>query len=122
MLEKDLQQQIMDFAEMNGWLRMHQLPARTGTGGWATAVQGDVGFPDLVLVRPPRMIVVELKQDGRYPGPEQRVWLEALAEVPGIETGVWRPKDWPQIEAALRRDPRADSYESRSSGEGAPAA
>ncbi len=60
------------------------------------------GFPDLCLVRGDRLLFAELKQDGRYPGPKQREWHEALM-TSGAYVYVWKPKDWHAgyIEAAL---------------------
>lgn len=61
------------------------------------------GFPDLAFVRPPRHGFAELKQQARYPTPEQREWL-ADYEACGVETYVWRPYDLisGQISAVLR--------------------
>lgn len=82
------------------------------------------GFPDLVLVRARdrRLIFAELKRDGEYPTPDQARVLTLLSSVeqlpvaplrpvgvrsvrsdaPRIEVYIWRPADWPEIEAILR--------------------
>lgn len=80
----------------------------------------DPGFPDLVLVRPPRLIFAELKTDSPRAKvtADQRAWLDDLAGVgidpgwedqarrrlsgPMVETYVWRPADRPDIERILR--------------------
>lgn len=78
------------------------------------------GFPDLVMLRGPRMVVAELKTDSPRAkvSPDQRRWLEAFALVgldpgwevaarrqlrgPVVETYVWRPADRPDVERILR--------------------
>ena len=49
----------------------------------ATALQGDVGFPDLVLTRRGVTLIVELKSDSGRPGLAQLKWLNAMAGVVG---------------------------------------
>jgi hypothetical protein len=46
------------------------------------------GFPDVVLVRPPSVLLVEMKTDRDRLTPPQRDWLEALTRCPGIEVYV----------------------------------
>ena len=60
------------------------------------------GFPDLVLVRPPRILFVELKTDKGRVSPAQRLWLYTLAKCPGVEVYLWRPRDWDSIVAILK--------------------
>ena len=75
--EATFQREVIKLARAHGWLVHAQRPARTKRG-WATAIQGDPGFPDLVLVRQRRIIFAELKTEtGRLPG-DQRAWLGAL--------------------------------------------
>jgi len=50
------------------------------------------GFPDLVMVRPPRLIVAELKSDAGKVRPEQLEWLDDLRSC-GVEVYLWRPAD-----------------------------
>jgi hypothetical protein len=58
-------------------------------------VQADgVGFPDLILVKGPRLLAVELKRELLKPGEEQILWLDAFARVPGVEAYVWIPSEW----------------------------
>jgi len=91
--ERDFRQQVMELARLCGWLCYFT---------W-TAVHSPPGFPDLVLCRPPRLIIVELKSDKGRVTAAQEEWLEALARVPWLECYVWRPDDWPEIEAQLQR-------------------
>lgn len=61
MTETELLGGVLAMAEVCGWRSFHVRPARTQSG-WRTAVQGDGrGFPDLVLLRPGRQVVAELK-------------------------------------------------------------
>ena len=116
--------QVIELARLRHWLVHHCRPARTRKG-WATPIQGDPGFPDLVLVSDPdkrsdcRLIFAELKsQKGKtthsqnqwaralrgtqteYWG-EQRPWEESpLPMTP--EVYLWRPSDWATVEEVLR--------------------
>lgn len=99
--EADFQASVVDAARLLGWRVHHQRPARTATG-WRTAVTGDVGFPDLVLVRGGRLVVAELKSARGWVTVEQQAWLADL-EAAGVEVHVWRPGDWDEVVAVLRR-------------------
>ncbi len=103
--EAEFQQQVLDLAKLRGWLRAHFRPGRTKSG-WRTAVSGDgAGFPDLVLVRPPRLVFAELKRNGGKVSHDQLVWLTELGrcQVPNgtVETHLWRPSDWDSIVRVL---------------------
>ena len=94
---------IIVMAHLYQWTVAHFRPARTATG-WATAVQGDgKGFPDLVLLRAPRLLFAEAKSAKGRLSPEQAAWLELLRQVPGVEVKTWRPSMWDEIETELRR-------------------
>lgn len=101
--EAEFLRAVIDLARANGWLAHHQRPARTARG-WRTAVQGDAGFPDLVLVKlhgdDRRVIVAELKTNTGKMTPAQREWLDAL-NAAGVTAVVWRPRDWDAIVAEL---------------------
>lgn len=99
--EEGLLRQVVQLARLMGWRINHQRPALTGRG-WKTAIQGDVGFPDLVLIRPPRLLFVELKTDKGDWRPGQREWI-ADAAASGAEAYCWRPKDFDEIVAKLAR-------------------
>jgi hypothetical protein len=64
--------------------------------------RSDKGWPDLVLVRPPRLVVAELKVGKRKPTDPQRDWLEALGSCPPVEAYCWWPEDWDEILEVLR--------------------
>lgn len=84
MLERDLQQQVLDLASELGWARRYHT--------WNSR-HSESGFPDLVLLRRERQIVAELKGEGRNPTVAQLGWLAAFSEIPGCEAFVWRPSD-----------------------------
>ena len=98
MKEEELQDAILPVAKLHRWLAVHFLTApmrvdRRGKTVWITPFVGDPGFPDLVLVKSPRVLFRELKQDGKYPTPEQQGWLDSLV-ASGQDAKVWRTKDW----------------------------
>jgi hypothetical protein len=87
---------VIEMAGRLQWLVYHTHDSRHSAAG----------FPDLVLVKPPRLIFAELKAEGKNPTPEQEVWLRALEKLwPHVEVQVWRPSNWASgaIEHALRR-------------------
>ena len=90
--EADFQSAIIKLAHATGWLVHHTRCVRTPRG-YQTPVQGDVGFPDLVLAKGGRVVLAELKTDKGKTSAAQREWIEAS----GAE--LWRPSDWPAIEA-----------------------
>lgn len=102
--EDQFLEQVTDAAVLFGWTWCHFRPARTAYG-WRTPVQGPIGkgFPDLILVHPRRgtLLFVELKRDGKPLRPEQAEVIDLLRCTPALVT-VWRPSDWPAIEATLR--------------------
>src|SRR3990167_3171067 len=104
MTEAAFLRQVVDLAHLTGWLCHHCRPARTSKG-WATPIQGDAGFPDLVLAKEGQVIFVELKREkGRVTGAQQ-AWRWALgAGRVARRAFVWRPSDWPEIERILKGD------------------
>lgn len=80
--EADFQAQLEDLLRMTGWRVHHETDSRRTEGG----------LPDLICVRPPRLLVLELKAaDGTLTEP-QRAWLADLADA-GIEAAVVGPGD-----------------------------
>ena len=96
--EADWTRTVTDIATLYGWIWAHFRPAQTAKG-WRTPMSGHTGFPDLVLARDGDVLLVELKQDGKYPRPDQRLWLAHL----GPHGCVWRPADLDTVTARLRR-------------------
>lgn len=118
MTEKQLQQSIVQAARTYGW-----------RDAWTwKSFHSPKGWPDLVLAKGLRLLIVELKSEKGKVTPEQQVWLDwwrafAIATakavggailyeyvssdgredtsdaMPKIEVHVWRPAD---LEEALR--------------------
>ena len=93
--EAEFQQAIIEYAQARGWLVHAERTARSDKG-WRTPVQGDPGFPDLVLARREKVVIAELKTQKGVLKPNQRRWVWAT------DCYVWRPSDWPQIEEVLK--------------------
>lgn len=89
--EREFQASVVDLALLRGWRAWHDNDSRRNVAG----------LPDLLLVRPPRLLFAELKTEKGRLSPAQREWLDALGRCPGIEVHVWRPGNWPEIEEAL---------------------
>lgn len=90
--EKEFQSSVVDLAEAMGWRSWHDRDARRNAAG----------LPDWILLRPPRLLFIELKSETGRLRPEQRAWIDELARCPGVEVHVWKPGDWPEIEEALQ--------------------
>lgn len=99
--ERDFEDRVIAEARIRGWLCAHFRPAMNRRGVWATPMQGDTGFPDLVLVRPPRVLFAELKAEKGRTSDKQRRWLSALWKCLGVETYLWRPSDSDTISRVL---------------------
>jgi hypothetical protein len=114
--EAQFERAIVEYAELQGWLSYHTYDSR----------RSGEGFPDRVFVRGPRLIFAELKSEKGRVSRAQQKWRDALTVVveeaeqradsidgewyggrghiqTHIEAHLWRPQDWPKIEATLRR-------------------
>jgi VRR-NUC domain len=99
--EASFQSVVVEVARLAGWKVAHFRAARTAKG-WRTPVTADGAvWPDLVLVRPPRIAFAELKSDGGKLRPSQSEWLDVLRLLPQVETYLWRPKDWDSLVETL---------------------
>lgn len=93
MSEAELQAAVLDSCAAFGWLVHHDRPARTQRG-WRTAVEGNAGFPDLVIVHKVHgCLFRELKGERGLVAPDQQEWLDALSAT-GADVGIWFPSDW----------------------------
>lgn len=90
--ERAFQQSVVDLAELRQWRAWHDNDSRRNAAG----------LPDLILLRPPRLLFAELKAERGRLSAEQRAWLDELGRCPGVEVHTWRPGDWAQIEEVLR--------------------
>ena len=97
MLEAQFKNSVIEIAQRYGWFVHHDLPAMNKRGKWATHIQGDSGFPDLVLVNPKGVLVfAELKTDIGRLSKQQEAWLDRL-DLSVCIVQVWRPNQMPTI-------------------------
>ena len=97
MTEKQLLECVRSLAKGLGWLTYHTHNSR----------RSEPGFPDLVMVRPPRLIFAELKNEKGVVSDAQERWLLELGKVEDwlydfddlydaevVVVHVWRPAQW----------------------------
>lgn len=98
--EDAFQRAILDLAKMSGWKAHH------GRGDMRGHIEGDAGFPDLVLARGGHIIIAELKNAVRALTPAQHAWFKELGGPFGglydgrpstLIVATWRPEDWDDI-------------------------
>jgi len=85
--EASWQQTVVDLAELTGWWVYHNPDSRRSTPG----------FPDLVLIRAPRVMFLELKRETGRLSTAQREVLAELEVCPGVEVHVARPSQWASL-------------------------
>jgi hypothetical protein len=108
--EAQFQSQIIKHAKLWRWRVHHVRPALTGRG-WRTPLQGDKGFPDLVLAKSwpdgrAVMVLAELKaQRVKDVEPDQQAWLDVLSllDAPQVIVATWRPMDWEDVRKVLEQ-------------------
>jgi hypothetical protein len=89
--EREFTRWVIDVAQTGGWLVHHDLPAQKASGRWATWIDGNAGFPDLVLAHPHlgQVLFVELKVGKNQLTTGQDTWLMTLG-LANVENHVWR--------------------------------
>lgn len=97
MSEADWQGTVVQYARALGWEVYHTHDSR----------RSEAGYPDLTLVRPPRVVFAELKVEerkgrGRLTSAQGR-WLEKLGACPGVEAYLWRPSQHNDVWDILER-------------------
>jgi hypothetical protein len=92
--EAEFQDAVVSRATLYRWWVWHDNDAR----------RNHAGLPDLILVRPPRVIFAELKREREKPTKVQAGVLAMLGRCPGVEVYVWRPSDERTLDAVLRRE------------------
>ncbi len=114
--------QVEELLRRFGWERwVHIKPAIMPKGGWASRMNREgKGFLDYLCLRPPRILVIELKDNYEQLTPEQKLWwadweacqitivlepLKMQGKNAGLQLGkgvktltipelyLWRPKD-----------------------------
>ena len=77
--EAQCQSTLIDAAKRGGWRVHAQRTALSKSGRHMTAIQGDRGFPDLVIAHPKRGVwFIEAKRRPNKVEPEQQKWLDVL--------------------------------------------
>lgn len=121
MSERELQKAVVDMARQFGWLVHHGKPAPIRGDRWITPVQGDSGFPDLIMSRHGSIVIAELKAERGRLSEGQQEWMLELSGQPGwgysrtsesrplsidqyLQVVLWTPDDWRSgaIERVLR--------------------
>lgn len=101
--ERMFQDAVVTLAKYHGWMVFHPLTVQGSNGRWRTALQGDPGFPDLVLAHRDRgVIFAELKSAIGKVSDLQLEWIATL-KAAGAEVYVWRPRDLKEVEATLSK-------------------
>lgn len=90
--EKQFQAWVVRRARERGWARQFHVLRAQVQGVWVTNTSAP-GVPDLWLLRPPRLIVLELKRWGGKATDEQSAWIAGLQKVPGVDAFVVDPGD-----------------------------
>ena len=90
--EAQFLRQVLQLAAIMRWRAYHPALSKWSERGW----------PDVALVRPPRLILAELKSEKGKVTPQQAEWLADLGACPGVEAYLWRPSDFEAIVEILR--------------------
>lgn len=102
--ERILQDKVIQLARMNGFRVQHSRPVQQKDGRWLTAIQGDAGFPDLVLAHRERgVLFIELKSDTGKLAPGQIAWQQNLA--PHVEWWLVKEGDLERLAKRLGGKP-----------------
>lgn len=106
--ERAWQATLVELLEAFGYAVEHTYPLMTRPKGsdrpvWRTGSTLK-GKPDLIALRPPRLLAIECKTDVGRLDPAQRAVLSLYAGVPCARAWVLRPRDpWPDIVEWVRR-------------------
>jgi VRR-NUC domain len=90
--ETEFQAKVLELARIYRWRAFHTYDSRRSTPG----------FPDLVLIRPPRLIFAELKSARGALTVDQKEWLTDLAFCM-VEAYVWHVGDIQHVTEVLAR-------------------
>lgn len=109
----------MAIARAAGWRVHAERTALTASGRYSTPIQGDAGFPDLVMVRGRHLWFVELKRKPNTVEPDQHLWLATLDEFTSTDSYgfnvatlvVWVPEQQQAfLEQICSRHPNPDPF------------
>ena len=85
--EASWQSTVVDLAALTGWYIYHNPDSR----------RSQAGFPDLCLIRAPRILFMELKRENGRLSAAQKEVIDQLDRCDGVEVHVARPSDWPSV-------------------------
>lgn len=92
--ERDWQREVVAWAKRNGWTPVH----------FPNVVQARAnGWPDLVLIRVPEILVAELKREGGRLTTAQESMVRKLLAC-GLEVHVWYPHNRETVYSRLQRN------------------
>ena len=89
--EAEFMAQVVELARWYSWKVFHPYDSRRSSHG----------YPDLTMVRPPRVIFMELKKEKGHLTTHQEWWQDDLKRCPGVEYYLWRPIDWEDLVKVL---------------------
>lgn len=98
--EKQFQAAVVQLARLHRWRCYHTHDSR----------RSESGFPDLVLIREPEILYVELKTEKGRLSKAQEGWLNALTYC-NQKVYVWRPSQKQEIADILRGALRSRGWE-----------
>lgn len=102
---REFQPAVIELAERLGWRIYHVSNVKRHLRS-----KTSLGFPDLVMVRPPRILFAELKSETGKLTEQQEYWLRDLKDC-HLEVYVWRPEDWPETIQNILRPIRRNGFE-----------
>lgn len=102
--EADWQREVLRVAHAHGWRTSHTRRARVGRRMVTPAA---TGLPDLILVRPPQLVFLELKAHRGEHRPAQIEWLRDLQACDGVEAYMVGPAEAEHVWALLTDPPLA---------------
>lgn len=96
---------VLELAQTFGW-RCHHSPdspdARKLPRGRRGEYLVDPGCPDIIAVRPPRVLFIEVKSSRGRLRRGQQEWRAELLQCPGVQLHLWRPGDELKAQEVLR--------------------
>ena len=102
--ERTFQNSIMRLAIESGWLGYCHPDSRK------SASISTPGFPDIFLLKPGRVVIMETKMPKNKAHDDQLIWLTILYSLLSILSsirltiGVFYPDDWPEIERIIKEE------------------
>ncbi len=90
--EKEFMSQIKHLAKVFHWRVYHPFLSK-----WS-----EKGYPDITLIRPPRIIFSELKRENGKLTTSQELWGDLLQRCPGVEYYCWKPSQFDEVAKILR--------------------